>query len=151
MDFPLVKEEKRYCLGGEELLRAVITMPDGLNGEEMQGLTLFLSELSRRSLDYCEGQLFPIVQEEYETLSPHDRKFKPPRLVYRVTVTLICEEDKAYGEVLRMSLSVQLRRRGRNEFETQIERKFAKYGKKNVYQMIHVTKSDRKLRKRTRA
>lgn len=142
MEFPLVKTEKCYCSGGEELLRAVISMPEGLEGEEMREISRFLSEIGDRTLCFSENFLFPITVEEYEALSPHDRKFQIPRRVYRVTVTLEREQNEACGEILRTVLLVVLRRKGRNEFEQRIERIWSKHGKSGVYKMIPKTRSD---------
>lgn len=149
MEFPLVKTEKRYSSGGEELLRTVLSMPNGLEGEEMRELLRFFSEISERTLCFSETILFPIAVEEYEALSPHDRKFQIPRRVYRVTVTLERAEGEGEGRILRTVLSVALRKRGRNEFEQRIERIWARCGKAGVYKMVSESKNDRELLKTT--
>lgn len=149
MEFPLVLTEKRYCSGGEELLRTVISMPEQLPAEEMRELSRFLSEIRERSLCFSEHILFPTVIKEYEALSPHDRKFQIPRRVYRVTVTLEREQSEAHGEILRTTLIVALRKRGRNEFEQRLKRIWAKDRRSGIYKMLIESKNDRKLLKIT--
>ena len=153
MEFPLVKTEKRYSSGGEELLRTVLSTPNGLEGEEMRELSRFISEIKERTLCFSEHILFPIAVEEYEALSPHDRKFQIPRRVYRVTVALERAEGEGEAEreetILRTVLLLALRRRGRNEFEQRIERIWARCGKAGVYKMVTESKKDRKLLKTT--
>lgn len=149
MEFPLVLTEKRYCSGGEELLRAVISMPNRLEGKEMTELSRFLSEIRERSLCFSEHILFPTVLKEYEALSPHDRKFQIPRRVYRVTVTLEREQNEGDGEILRSVLLVALRKRGRDEFTQRIERIWAKDRRSGIYKMLIESKNDRKLLKIT--
>ena len=149
MGYPLTMEEKCYCTGGEELLRTVLITPEGLGGEETAELSRLLGEIKARSLFFSEQVLLPAFKAEYDALSPRDKKFSVPRRVYRVTVTVERETSEIYGACLRTTLLVALRKRGRNEFETRVERLWAKNAKDGVYKMVTESSIDEKLRKST--
>ncbi len=149
MEFQITSAEKRYCAGQEELLRTIVSMPTGFEGEEMRELFRFLTELAERSFAFSENILFPSIRAEYEALSPRDKKFAVPRRVYRVTVTVKRTKDAEYGEALRTELLVALRKRGRNEFETCVARSWVKSRRSGVYQMVIESRIGGKLKKNT--
>jgi len=144
MEFSQCCTEKRYCMDGEELLRAIVSIPSDTEDDSLRVLADLCKALSDRSLLFAEERLFPSICAEYEGLSPHDRKFAIPRRVYRVDVRAETVTDEAYGEAIRMTVSVTLRRKGRTEFSRSEVRLWAKYGKNPVFMMVNAQRKTKK-------
>lgn len=147
MEFSKDCTQRRYCAEGEELLRAVVSIPTVPQDEPFRVISELCREINDRSLLFAEKTLFPSIRAEYEMLSPHDRKFAIPRRVYRVEITAETASDETYGEAIRMVLSVTLRRRGRTEFHTEEIRLWAKDKKQNAFFMVDTERNGKCYRK----